>query len=374
MKKSLIKSIFALVLASAILGIAQPSFASKLSDINKKRKATRAKIHRLKILETQETNKMIRNQQKLERNERALQNSQFQYDKTRGKLDVLELQLARSRADFASNEAIAKQRIRQIYKKERMGAFALILSSDNINTFLDRIYYQQLITKRDKRNLELAKQKAVRIARLKAQVETEKMALSSSIDDMTIRKKQIKSAINSNAAMIQKLKTDRAAFEKSERELARQSQIIEGMIRKNDKTNPPIVAAKGKFLRPCGGRITSYFGYRIHPIFKSRIYHSGVDIGVPSGTPIRAANSGKVIYTGWNGGYGKVVIIDHGRFAGKPTSTLYAHQSRIAVSNGQTVKKGQVIGYVGSTGYSTGPHLHFEVRINGRPVNPLNYI
>ena len=90
MKKSLIKSIFALVLASAILGIAQPSFASKLSDINKKRKATRAKIHRLKILETQETNKMIRNQQKLERNERALQNSQFQYDKTRGKLDVLD--------------------------------------------------------------------------------------------------------------------------------------------------------------------------------------------------------------------------------------------------------------------------------------------
>ena len=92
------------------------------------------------------------------------------------------------------------------------------------------------------------------------------------------------------------------------------------------------------------------------------------------GTPIRAANSGRVIYTGWYGGYGKVVIIDHGNVHGKPTSTLYAHQSRIAASNGNNVSRGQIIGYVGSTGYSTGPHLHFEVRINGRPVNPLNYI
>lgn len=356
-----------------ILNIVQPAFGASLTEINKKRKETRAKINKLKLLESQETNKMIRNQQRLEKNEKALKNSQVQYDKTKTRLNSLETQLEVSKADFARNEVIAKRRIRNIYKKERMNNFMAILASEDINTFLDRVYYQSIITKQDKRNLEITRQKAMRIARLKAQVENEKRILSTSIDDMTYKKKQIKTAINSNAAMIQKLKTDREAFERSERELARQSMIIQGMIAQNDKTST-VVAATGAFLRPCGGRITSYFGYRKHPIFNKTIYHSGVDIGAPTGTPIKAANSGKVIYTGWYGGYGKVVIIDHGKMNGRPTSTLYAHQSSIAVSNGQNVSRGQVIGYVGSTGYSTGPHLHFEVRINGKPVNPLNYI
>ncbi len=373
MRFSLYKKIFICVIICAIFNILQPVSAANLSEINQKRKETRAKIHKLKLLESQETNKMIRNQQRLEKNEKALRNSQYQYNKAQNRLSSLESQLEVSKADFARNEITARKRIRSIYKKERVNNFMAILSAEDINTFLDRLYYQSLITKQDKRNLDIAKQKAVRIARLKAQVETEKRILSSSIDDMNYKKKQIKTAINSNAVMIQKLKTDRAAFERSERELARQSMIIQGMIAKNDKTST-VEAATGAFLRPCGGRITSYFGYRKHPIFNRTIYHSGVDIGAPMGTPIKAANSGKVIYTGWYGGYGKVVIIDHGKMGGRPTSTLYAHQSSIAVANGQNVTKGQVIGYVGSTGYSTGPHLHFEVRINGKPVNPLNYI
>ena len=368
-----IKSFFALILVCAVINIAQPSLASKLSEINKKRQETRAKINKLKVLETQETNKMIRNQQKLEKNEKALQKSQEKYNNAKTRLDNLEYNLYRSKADFAENERYARQRIRQMYKKERLSILTFILSSQDINTFLDRIYYQRIIAQKDKRHLEIAKQKALRIAELKLQVENERRILSSSINDMTSRQKQIKNEINSNAAMINKLKTDRAAFERSERELARQSQIIEGMISKNTAQST-VTAATGAFLRPCPGRITSYYGYRIHPIFKSKIFHSGVDIGAPSGTPIKAANSGKVIYTGWYGGYGQVVIIDHGKFNGSPTTTLYAHQSRIAVSNGQMVARGQVVGYVGSTGYSTGPHLHFEVRINGKTVNPLNYI
>jgi murein DD-endopeptidase MepM/ murein hydrolase activator NlpD len=373
MKRKTIKSILSIFIGLAIFQTAQPCFSLSLNEIAQKRKATRAKIHKLKILETQETNKMLRNQQKLEKNERALQNSQHQFTKTQNRLENLEYQLGASKADFARNELIAKQRIRKIYKKERMNTFMYILESEDINTFLDRIYYQSLIAKKDKENLEQTRQKAMQIARLKSQVEIEKRILATSINDMNSRKKQIRSDINSNVAMINKLKNNRAAFEQSERELARQSQIIQNMLSKHSsKTTVP--AAKGGFLRPCAGSITSYFGYRTHPIFKSRIYHTGVDIGAPAGTPIRASNSGRVIYTGWYGGYGKVVIIDHGNVNGRPTSTLYAHQSRIASSVGQNITRGQVIGYVGSTGYSTGPHLHFEVRINGRPVNPLGYI
>jgi murein DD-endopeptidase MepM/ murein hydrolase activator NlpD len=123
-------------------------------------------------------------------------------------------------------------------------------------------------------------------------------------------------------------------------------------------------------INPVDGIVTSPFGYRTHPISGTRKLHTGVDYGAGSGTPIYAANRGRVIYTGWYGGYGNTVIIDHGG----GLTTLYAHQSRIRVSTGQEVALGDRIGDVGTTGYSTGPHLHFETRENGKPVDPRKYL
>ncbi len=123
---------------------------------------------------------------------------------------------------------------------------------------------------------------------------------------------------------------------------------------------------KGKFIRPVDGRITSNFGYRMHPILGKRKMHTGLDMGSPSGTPIKAAAGGVVIYAARYGGYGNCVMIDHG----DGVVSLYGHCSSLAVSNGQKVNQGETIAYVGSTGLSTGPHLHFEVRKNGVPTNP----
>ena len=172
--------------------------------------------------------------------------------------------------------------------------------------------------------------------------------------------------------MIYRLRTDRATYERAERELARQSASLQSMIsRSAHNSNINVVSG---FIKPIYGRITSPFGWRRHPIFNSRSFHSGVDIGGPYNGNVRASNAGRVIYAGWYGGYGKVVILDHGQVNGTPTTTLYAHLNSARVTPGEYVSKGQVIGYEGTTGYSTGPHVHFEVRANGRPNNPLNYI
>ncbi|MDQ3708049.1 MAG: M23 family metallopeptidase, partial [Actinomycetota bacterium] len=132
----------------------------------------------------------------------------------------------------------------------------------------------------------------------------------------------------------------------------------------------PTTASSSGFLWPADGVKTSDFGWRTHPIFGTGRLHSGIDIGAAYGSPISAAASGTVVSAGTMSGYGNVVVLDHGG----GIATLYAHQSSVAVGTGQAVQRGQTIGYVGSTGYSTGPHLHFEVRVSGTPVDPMGYL
>ena len=363
-----IKAIFIIIL----LIYFAPSALCNQSHIEKKRKETHAKVVRLKRLETIETNKLYRNQQRLENAQKNLKNSKKQYQNAEEQLSEAERNLSAPLQDYSTAEFQSKNRIRQIFKKQRKGLFQLLLSTTDINTFLDRIYYQNIITKKDKKRLAFLKEKSRRIALLRNQIEQQKTIIAYSIKNINAQQQYIQGAISQNESSIQKYRTNRAYYEKAERELAKQSEALGKMIKQN--TQGTTVKVVSGFMKPIAGPITSPFGYRTHPIFKRTVFHSGIDIGGINGGKIRAANSGKVIYSGWYGGYGKVVILDHGLINGKPTTTLYAHMSNYIVSPGQTVMKGQVIGYEGSTGYSTGPHCHFEVRVNGKPQNPLNYI
>ena len=133
---------------------------------------------------------------------------------------------------------------------------------------------------------------------------------------------------------------------------------------------PPPPPPAANFIKPVNAYISSYFGNKFHPILKRWILHAGVDFGASYGTSIKSTNAGVVIYSGTMSGYGNVVIVDHGN----SVTSLYAHMSSIAVGYGSHVGRGQTVGYVGSTGNVTGPHLHFEIRKNGTPVNPFNYI
>jgi murein DD-endopeptidase MepM/ murein hydrolase activator NlpD len=159
-------------------------------------------------------------------------------------------------------------------------------------------------------------------------------------------------------------------FEAQIAALKKESDSIASLLRSRQSGQKLLPSGKGVLDVPVPGGITSGFGVRVHPIFGTKRMHTGVDFSGSSGTPIRAAAEGVVVVAAERGGYGNAVIIDHGN----ALATLYAHQSRMAVGEGAKVTRGQVIGYVGSTGFATGPHLHFEVRVNGNPVDPLRYL
>ena len=340
---------------------------------NKKLQETKQKIKKLKILEKKEMNKLNKNQIKLENAEKELNFSKEKYSSTEARLVQIENDYNAALSDYNHIDYRAGNRIRQIYKNHTNGLVELLLSSENINDLLDTIYFQNIVSKNDKEVFDIARKKARNIANLKYNMEMQRDTLRRSIKDINSQQRNIQKAIDENEKYIQKLKTDRSTFEKAEKELAKNSSNIENMIIRTTKTKEH-VSTSGAFMKPISGPVTSSFGYRIHPIFKRRIFHSGIDIGGPNGGSIKASNNGKVIYAGWYGGYGKVVILDHGNYNGSPTTTLYAHMSSYNVSVGQYVVKGQVIGKEGTTGYATGPHVHFEVRVNGQPRNPLNYI
>ena len=341
--------------------------------IESQKKQTQAKIKRLKLLENIETNKLYKNQQKLESATTSLRQSKSEVVTAQKELSGLQARLGVAASEYNSLNFLLARDIRKVFKSQRKAFFELLITSEDINILVDRVYFQKIILKQDYERMIAARKKAQEIAMLKYNIESRKRNLERSIASINSQQIYIKNAIAKNENMINKLKTDRIAYQKAEAELDMQSKKIGSYINKTTKANSDVHVVVG-FMKPIGGRITSPFGWRTHPIFNTRSFHSGVDIGGPNLGAIKASNSGKVIYTGWYGGYGKVVIIEHGVFNGKPVTTLYAHMSSIAVSNGQRVTKGQTVGYEGTTGYSTGPHCHFEVRENGKPSNPMNYI
>jgi murein DD-endopeptidase MepM/ murein hydrolase activator NlpD len=204
-----------------------------------------------------------------------------------------------------------------------------------------------------------------------AQLEADEESYVALVDDLRTQSKQIEAELRRRAAAERARLAAQAAAEARRLAAAQRSRASaaapSGGGSGSSSATPP--TSTGALQWPASGPKTSDYGWRTHPIFGTRRFHAGIDIGAGYGAAIVAAASGVVVSAGAQGGYGNTVVIDHGG----GLATLYAHQSSYAVSSGQRVDRGQVIGYVGSTGYSTGPHLHFETRVNGAPRDPMGY-
>ncbi len=351
-----------------------PAEANVKRDIEKEK--LEKKIKELKQKENVEIKRLTETQKTLEKTEKSIQNCKNQLWKSRINMSKLESHLNSLEREHQKLSKSAGKRIREIYKGERINVLHVIFASQDLSTFFDRLYYQQAMIKKDKELMNQLKARSEDLIRSQRSIDYEKRNIASNLKWMNRKKRKLDYSVQTSEYLIQKLRTDRQAYEQAQKELAKLSKNIEHDISNLVSTETLIDSV---FIRPVIGAVTSGFGWRRHPIFGSRRFHSGVDIAGPNRAPIKASNSGKVIHSGWYGGYGKVVIINHGILAegtykGKKVSTLYAHMSRTDVEVGNYVKKGQVIGYEGSTGYSTGPHLHFEVRIDGKPTNPLSFI
>jgi len=179
---------------------------------------------------------------------------------------------------------------------------------------------------------------------------------------------RVAAEVDREEQLVSQIQAQRAEYQRRISSLQRESDQITDLLRRRQSGQGIGSCSGGRLESPMPGyRISSRYGWRTHPIFGGRRLHTGIDFAAPYGTPVRSAAGGRVIFTGWRGGYGNAVVVDHGG----SLATLYAHLSRISVRTGGRLAPSQSIGNVGSTGFSTGPHLHFEVRVNGTPVDPL---
>jgi murein DD-endopeptidase MepM/ murein hydrolase activator NlpD len=272
-------------------------------------------------------------------------------------------------------------RLVAVYEQGNVDSVDVILGASNLADLVDRLDYVNQVGAADERiatSVGRAKG-AARAAReatrkLRGVVAGETRAVRARTEQVRAVRNELVSSRQQLVAARSSKRVSLVRVRASEREEVSEAQALEQVsaalgaeiqaAQSASSYSPPASRSASGFIWPVRGPVTSPFGTRWGRM------HTGIDIGVPYGTPIHAAASGQVIYAGWMDGYGNLVFIDHGR----GISTGYAHQSSIAVSNGQTVSQGQVIGYVGCTGHCFGPHLHFEVRVNGTPVDPLGYL
>jgi murein DD-endopeptidase MepM/ murein hydrolase activator NlpD len=318
-------------------------------------------------------------ERRLSRVQSSLDQQKEKLLEVRNRLEEARDRLERLRSELATARRVLAARLVEIYKADSPDALTVILEADGFGDLLERAEFLDRISDQDRqitdrvRGLrDTAKDQAVqladleeeeqlaaeRILRERDQVAAVEQQLVSSRDQLASVRADKRGALSSVQSSRHELEGDLAALEK---EQARVQAALQGAGQTFDG---PVRQGSGTFVWPVSGPVVSGFGMRWGRL------HAGIDIAVPSGTAIHAADSGSVVLMGWVGGYGNYTCIQHT----SSLSTCYAHQSAFGTSNGASVSKGQVIGYVGCTGHCFGDHLHFEVRVGGAPVDPMGYL
>jgi len=325
-----------------------------------------------KIQESLEHGKLKGLQKNITVTKSQLQTTETQLKTAIQKLQGLEVKLVSAEQSYRQKRFSTIARLQFLQRQKLDRGWAVLLQSENLNEFLDRRSQLKRLYQSDRKRLATFKSDADRLERQRDAVERKKNEVGLLTQELLAQKADAEGQIGYQKTSIARLKSDRRAMEVAQSQLEQDSGTISLLIQRYAAQNRNNIAFRGtgQLILPCLGEVTSGFGWRMHPVLGYERFHSGLDIGADYGTTIHAADRGTVIFAGWYGGYGNAVIIDHG---GNMT-TLYAHSSELYVVEGQNVQRGQAIAAVGSTGLSTGPHLHFEVRQEGEPTDPMAFL
>lgn len=352
-------------------------YGQTISDLKKQQSEIQSQIDQTKkeLESMQNQTDTVENQ--IKELDLKISNAQSELDNVEKELEIINANIAQAEKDLAEAEKnIAEktdtfnQRLRVMYKNGNVGYLEVLLSSGDIKDFLSRQTMIESIAEQDKELIQYMKEQRDIVEQKKVELEAQRASVEITKSKLESRKRDLETVSRQKEDLMGRLVKDIDAYEKEYDKLNEYAKQIESkIVELQQNTNP---YSGGVMLWPVEGysRISSSFGYRIHPIFNVQKLHTGIDIPAPTGTVARAASDGIVIYADWLGSYGKAVMIDHGG----GIVTLYAHNSSILVSEGETVARGQSISKIGSTGNSTGPHLHFEVRKNGAYVDPIPWL
>jgi murein DD-endopeptidase MepM/ murein hydrolase activator NlpD len=374
---SLVLAIVAVAALAAVLTGPGPSFgqSSSMQQEMNQNKQRRDKLYE-KIRELKGEKKPLTDElglidDRIEGYKSEISSIEEQLAQIQSERERLEREKSNISRKYSDHKKTTRDRARQIYIQGELGYMDLLFQATSFGDAVDRLYFVQAIVEQDqllssriKQTKEELNSKVEQLARQIEEIDT----IRASLDE---RRQELESARSGKQLALDAINNDEQLYLKQIRELEQLNKDIAARLREMQRNKTGWDKKwSGSFKQPCPGTITSGFGMRKHPILKRQKMHTGVDISAPEGTRVNAAGEGKVINASRMGGYGKCVMLDHG--GGRVT--LYAHLSRISVSNGEVVEAGAKIGEVGSTGLSTGNHLHFEVRIDGDPVNPLKQI
>lgn len=377
---ALVAFLFVSVITVLPMNVGAQSAQSKLKNSQAKQAELKSKIN--------DTNTKINaNSKEKQKLDAAIDEVQSKIDGLNTKISASNQKIAAKEAELAEAEQNSREqydgymyRAKRMVEKGSVTYLEVLLNSKSFSDLLQRFAVVKQIVKYDSNRLDELRAIEEQIAALKKELEEEKAVLVSLRKDETEQKSALEAKRAQSQAIIDSLQSDKNALTKA----LEQQEAAEAAARAEIKRLAEQQAAaarsgsvsvpsnfSGSMIRPTTGPVTSPYYMRVHPVTGKLRQHTGIDYGPPYGTNIVAAASGTVLVAGYNsGGYGNYVVINHGG----GITTLYGHASTLCVSAGQTVSQGQVIAKVGSTGMSTGPHLHFEVLVNGAHTNPANYV
>lgn len=329
-----------------------------------------------KLAETREEKREVRVD--LRQVDNQLASVQRELNTTRSKLSATRAeQRSLGRELVAANERLdeltvqVRERLNRMYRQGSTQPVTALVGVRDIGELASRKYIFERVARHDRKIFAEYEALLKKTAEDKRRADALVSRIASLQEQQASQQQRLAGARQEKSRVLSQLSSQERELERALQQMERESASIQSKIAAYYSTGKPSPRKfSGRFIRPAAGPQTSGYGMRRHPILKKSRMHNGIDIGAKSGSPIFAAGAGKVIFAAYGSGYGNYIVIDHG----DKISTLYGHCSRLLVSAGQEVRQGQRIALVGSTGLSTGPHLHFEVRVNGKPVNPASYL